>query len=695
MLEKRPFDIRMALVVALMFVLAGAVVIRLSFIQIVEADKYKDRAKRQYERKLVLKAQRGTIFDRNMNRLASSLTMISLAADPKLIVSKYRVADSLAKFFDKPATFYLRKLKKSGRFVWLERHIPMDKAIGFSEWNPEGIIKIKDQNRYYENLGSHVIGFTNADNVGISGLELQMNNLLQGRNGLVVMQRNAVGKAYPAIDKPLVEPVNGQSLQLTLDLDIQAIVEKELKEGVKHAQAKEGIAIVMDVQTGEILAMANMPDFDMNNKKTYQSHLVRNRAITDIYEPGSTFKLVMLSAAIKKAIIDPDDGVNAENGRYKMYGRWIVDHEKLGEVSFKEAIAHSSNIVTAKMALKIGKEKFFETAQNYGFGQLTGIGLLGERSGYLKPMKDWSKLTLPWMAQGYEVLVTPVQLIRAYAAIANNGQMMKPYLLKAKFDEHGAIVEDYRPEKNKRVMSEDDAKIVQKILQTVVDSGTGENAQIKGLHVAGKTGTAQRYSNGSYRRGEYVSSFVGFFPVEEPRIAALVMMINPKNGYYGSAVSAPVFSRIGSRLLAVSDEYREAIYKSKTTLAETTEENSEELVSVPNICGMSKSEATNVLRAHFLDYRQLNSGSGIVVWQDKDVGSKVKEFSKIAFKVIEPKQKQRMPDFTGIRADKALGLVHALNADLKINGKGTFVTAQYPKVGSILSEKSKIILRMD
>lgn len=693
MLKKKPFDVRMATVVGLLFVLAGIVVLKLSFIQIVEAEKYRDRAKRQYERKLPLKAERGIIYDRHMNRLASSLAMISLAADPKMIENIQSVADSLSKFFGKSESYYRKKLRKNTRFVWLERNVSMDKAIQFREWNPRGIIKIKGKSRYYENLGSHVIGFTNADNKGISGLELQLNDFLQGENGLVVLQRNAVGNTYPAIDKPLIEPVHGKNVQLTIDLDIQAIVENELRRGVLNSKASEGIAIVMDVHSGEILAMANMPDFDMNNKNTYRSEMVRNRAITDMYEPGSTFKLVMLSAAIDENLAKADDRVFAENGKYKIHGRWIHDHEKLGKISFKEAVAHSSNIVAAKTAMKIGESDFYEMAKAYGFGKLSGIGLIGEQSGYLKPRSDWSKITLPWMAQGYEVLVTPIQLISAYAAVANDGVLMKPYLIKAKYDESGDLIEEQKPSEVRRVLGASDAEKVREILKAVVDSGTGESAAIKGMSVAGKTGTAQRFINGSYRSGGYVSSFVGFFPVEEPQLAILVMMINPKNGYYGSLVAAPVFSRIGSRIMAVSKEYREMIYQSREMLVKEIDEKVS--VKVPNICGLSASEAKAVLRAHFLDYKQKNSGRGLVVWQGTDFGKEVEKFTKIEFKVLEDSRALSMPNFKGLRADKALAMVHELNADLKINGSGSYVTAQYPKVGSALSKKSKIILRMD
>jgi cell division protein FtsI (penicillin-binding protein 3) len=692
---KRPFDFRMAIVVGFMFILAGAVVIRLMFVQIVDAEKYRDKAKRQYERKLTLEARRGAIYDRHMNRLATSLAMMSVAADPKMVENKSAVADSLAKFFDKNAAYYRKKLQKRTRFVWLERNVPMDKAIGFRDWRPEGIIKIKDQSRYYENLGSHVIGFTNSDNVGISGLELQYNDFLEGENGLVVMQRDAIGKIYPAIDKPLQEPVHGKQVQLTMDLDIQAIVENELSLGVKKANAAEGIAIVMDVNTGELLSVANMPDFDMNNKATYRSDRVRNRAITDIYEPGSTFKLIMLSSAIKEGLIKPEDEVFAENGKYKIHGRWVSDHEELGKTTFLEALAHSSNIVAAKVAMNTGKEPFYDMAKAYGFGQQTGVGLLGEQSGYLKPKSEWSKITLPWMAQGYEVLVTPIQLISAYAAVANGGMLMKPYLVKATYDEDGSLLDQKEPKAVRRVLDEDDAKVVCKVLKAVVDSGTGINAQIKGLSVAGKTGTAQRYLNGSYRRGGYVSSFVGFFPVEKPELALLVMMINPKNGYYGSEVAAPVFSRIGSRIMAVSRKYRESIYESQSMADVIEQVQEEEMVSVPNICGLEKHEAKEVLRAHFLDYKQVGQGSGIVINQMPEPGSAIKRFSKISYEVTKDQDRVMMPDFKGLRADKAVRLVEDLSLKLKINGSGSYVTAQYPDVGSRLKRQSKIILRMD
>ncbi|NTW48336.1 MAG: penicillin-binding protein 2, partial [Chlorobiales bacterium] len=534
---EREQKLRTYIVVGVLFVFVGLIVIRLMTVQIVNSAEYKVKAKRQYESRRPVSAARGAIYDRDMQKLATSLTLISFAADPNVFQKQEkkpgetharkpenpeRVADSLAKIFRKDRNDYLKKLKEKGNFVWLERNVPIDVAVKVTGMQLPGVRQIREKNRYYENLAAQVIGFTDRDNNGISGIEKQYDTDLRGTDGVIIMQRTATGKYYPAVDKPLVEPVDGNGLQLTLDMNIQAIVETELKRGLDAAGAQAGIAIVMDVRTGEILAMSNQPDFDMNKKGAYQAEAVRNRAITDTYEPGSTFKLVMATAATELEIRKADDWVFAENGKYRVFGQTIQDHEKLGKVTFKMAIAQSSNIIAAKTAMAIGPEKFYEYAHAFGFGEKTGIDLIGEVRGKLKPVKDWGKPTLPWMAQGYEVQVTPLQILCAYAALANDGVLMKPYIVKKVLSPDGDVIKENKPVEVREVMSKSSARYVRNYFKTVVDSGTGMAAAIEGLEVGGKTGTAQLLVDGNYRTGSYVSSFVGFFPVNQPEIAAII-----------------------------------------------------------------------------------------------------------------------------------------------------------------------------
>ncbi|ACF13295.1 Peptidoglycan glycosyltransferase [Chloroherpeton thalassium ATCC 35110] len=689
-------NLRMYLVLAGMLIFVATIISKLAFVQIINASEYREKAKRQYETIMPLKAKRGIIYDRNLRRLATSLTVVSFAADPKLIENKQAIADSLSLVFNKSAKYYFQRLNEKKRFVWLERNVSIDVAWKLISMDLTGIIVRKEQNRYYENLASQVIGFTNTDNQGISGIELNYDSVLCGKDGSIFMQRTGDGMVFPAVDKPLIDPIDGNSLQLTLDMNIQAIVESELKNGIRKAGAQAAIAIVMDVKTGEILAMANEPDFDMNAKSTYESTRVRNRAITDAYEPGSTFKIVMLSAATELGLYNPNDIVFGENGQYRIQGRTIYDHEKLGKITFAEAITHSSNIVAAKVALQIGEEAFYKYARDFGFGEKTGIDLLGEIPGQLKPREEWSKISLPWMAHGYEVLVTPLQIISAYAAVANDGILMRPFVIKREISQDGEVVNETEPIKIRRVMQAETAQKVRRYFRGVVDSGTGVPAQINGLEVGGKTGTAQRYVDGSYRRGSYVATFVGFFPVEKPEIAMLVMMINPTNGYYGSTVAAPVFSNIGRRVVATSEDIRSRMLASGESISDERHFlDSVQSVVVPNVCGLTPEEAKELLRVHKLDFSRENEQEGLVVWQGVAPGARASVWSKVPLRYsADSEHEYTMPKLIGLRADRAIALAGQMGMRIKIRGKGSRVVAQYPNSGATVDKSTECILRM-
>jgi cell division protein FtsI (penicillin-binding protein 3) len=328
---------RLAIVFGGLIVLAIGVVGRLVWVQILSAEEYRRKAQRQYEFKETVAALRGDITDRNGKRLAASLTSISFAADPKMVEDKESLAALCAHAFGKPKEYYLKKLNEKTRFVWLERNQPPSSAEALLSLDIEGLIVRKEAHRQYENLASQVIGFVDADNNGISGLEKQLDKYLRGKDGFLTMQRTATGKAFPAIGAPREEPIPGCHVELTIDADVQAIVEDELQQGLLKSGASAGIAIVMNVHTGEILAMANAPDFDMNSKATYTPDATRNRAVTDAFEPGSTFKLIVATAATQHGIVKPYDKVNAENGRYTVQNRVITDHERFGVIDLQRS----------------------------------------------------------------------------------------------------------------------------------------------------------------------------------------------------------------------------------------------------------------------------------------------------------------------------------------------------------------------
>ncbi|MCS7013436.1 MAG: penicillin-binding transpeptidase domain-containing protein [Chloroherpetonaceae bacterium] len=695
-LQQKEEKIRLMLVFGGMALLALGVIVRLIWVQILNAAEYRERAQRQYEFKATIPALRGSILDRYGRRLASSITTVSFAADPKLLEDKDSVAAAFARVFGKPKEYYLKKLSEQTRFVWLERNQPPSKVEALLTLSDAGLIVRKDVHRRYENLASHVIGFVDADNRGISGLEKQLDEWLRGKDGFLTMQRTARGTAFPAVGAPHSDAIAGYDVELTIDADVQAIVEDELQHGVARSGASAGIAIVMNVHTGEILALANVPDFDMNQKTTYHPEATRNRAVTDAFEPGSTFKLVVLAAAVQHQLVKPDERIYAENGRYRIQNRVITDHEKLGTVTFRQAIAHSSNIVAAKTALKLGKEKFYATAKAFGFGEKTGIDLLGEVSGRLKPVQEWSGLSLPWMAHGYEVMVTPIQLITAYAAVANGGELMKPFVVRRILRE-GNVVETFSPVVRRRVLSSEVAQELRQYLKAVVDSGTGRAARIEGIAVAGKTGTAQQLESGNYRTGRYVASFVGFFPAEAPEFAVLVMMINPTNGYYGGIAAAPVFSSIGGRMLSTLGEtYRDKLARVLPPSREQIFLDTVQSVIVPNVCGLSAEEAKAFLRLHKLDFRRDNAlhdpVQQVVLQQGIEAGKRVPIWTKVPLTFSEiahhesAHHSKRMPMLIGLRADRALFEASRLGLRLELEGKSGKVVAQSPKAGERITD---------
>lgn len=689
--QQKEEKLRLVLVFGGLAALALGVIGRLVWVQILNAAEYRERAQRQYEFREKIPAMRGHILDRYGRPLASSIMTISFAADPKLLEEKDSVAAAFAQVFGKPKEYYLKKLNEKTRFVWLERNQPQSKVAPLLALNFTGLIVRKEVHRRYENLASQVVGVVDTDNSGISAIEKQLDSVLRGKDGFLTMQRTARGVAFPAVGAPRADAIAGHDVELTLDADVQAIVEDELRSGVVKSGASAAIAIVMDVHTGEILAMANVPDFDMNQRATYQLDAMRNRAITDAFEPGSTFKLVMLAAAVEQRLVKPDEHIYAENGRYKIQNRVITDHERLGTVTFRQAIAHSSNIVAAKVALRLGKEKFYATAKALGFGEKTGIDLLGEVSGRLKPVYEWSGISLPWMAHGYEVMVTPIQLITAYSAVANGGKLVRPFVVR-RILRNGKTVETFSPVVRRTVLSPEVAREVQQYFKAVVDSGTGRTARIEGMSVAGKTGTAQQLDAGTYRTGKYVASFVGFFPAEAPEFAVLVMMLNPTNGYYGSLAAAPVFAGIGGRMLAtLGDIYRARLTRTLSPSREQRFLDTVQSVVVPEVRGLTAEEAKMLLRLHKLDFRRENALheplQQVVVQQGVEAGTRVPVWTKVPLRFSDVEEApKRMPMLVGLRADRALFEVGRLGLRLELEGKSGKVTAQSPKAGELIKE---------
>jgi cell division protein FtsI (penicillin-binding protein 3) len=632
-------------------------------IQIIEGKGYQNKAAKQYERVVSSRASRGDILDRHGRMLAESIESVSFYADPRVVrrtplfdekgrpsinprTRKQRTFDNsshiaslCARHLGGSRQSYLNELRRKRGMAVLGRKIPIAKAMALMDEKIPGFWFDREHQRYYLNVAAQLIGVTNSRNHGQSGLELQLEGDLRGRDGTTVYQRTATGEKYPAPDARQHAALKGNTVELTIDGDIQSVVEDELAKIVTKYNAVAATGIVMEVKTGEILAMANSPTFNLNNRSTWTAEKARNRSVADSFEPGSTFKIVMAAAATDELGRKAEDRVFAHNGVMPVYNRYIRDHEPYGDISFQEAIMYSSNIVAAETAMAVGGEKFYEYVRRFGFGSKTGVGLIGELPGMVKPLKDWSGTTLPWMGYGYEVMTTPLQILQAYAAVANGGEMMRPMIVRRVREPDGRVVRENSPEVVRRVISGRSADYLSReYFRAVVDSGTAVSAAIKGISVAGKTGTAQRAKDGNYRTRVYVSSFVGYFPVEDPRYAIIVLVEDPKPAYYASTVAAPSFSSIASRMIACSGELQKNLSMHS---AEQEALRSITTVAVPELAGLRVDEAKRLLR--WLGLRMEISGErkGFVAAQNVAPGSRVEKKRTITVTVAETNMERR------------------------------------------------------
>ena len=522
-------------------------------IQVLEGEEWAKRIPQQSKRRLTLEPQRGIIYDRNFNMLAFNLARFSFGANPGRVKHPQKIAAQLAKVTGESAEFYLKRLRSKKSFVWLTRGMLPEQVEQLKFPPSSGITTIKKSQRFYpnHNLASQVIGFANIDNLGISGVELQYDELLQGKTGWKVILVDATHKPVAEVELPEKSPVDGCSLVLTIDREYQMIAEDELEKGIEKYGAKGGVVVMLDPRSGEVLAMTSLPDYDPNFPGKFSAFEQKNRVITDGYEPGSPFKIVTAAAALEKHIVSPRDKIDCENGVYRVPGGRITDHKRFSVLTFQQVIENSSNIGMAKIAQKVGADQIYRYARAFGIGNPTGIDLPGEIAGVLRNPVYWSASDLYRIAIGYGVLVTPLQLACAYAAIANNGILMKPRVVKAVLSEHGEILEEKEPVTIRRVVSESTAKILRQFFTGVVERGTGIRARIAGVKVAGKTGTARKYDPkaGKYSDKRFIATFVGFLPADNPTLVCLVMMDEPRNSYYGGQTCAPVFNRIVRRVL--------------------------------------------------------------------------------------------------------------------------------------------------
>ena len=605
-------------------------------LQVLQGDKLMRLGQRQHLKEWIVLPKRGALIDRAGEPLALSMESQSVYIRPHRIQEADKVSRHLAEILNLDAAELRQKIASEKPFVWIKRQVSSPEAEKIQALNLDGIGMYYEPNRHYPQgqLAGQLIGFVGRDSEGLEGLELKYNDYIRGETGSSVTERDALGR------RVLVEGVGGlqippgSDIHLTLDTSIQHMAEKELEASVLKYRAKAGVAIVVEPRTGEVLALANYPAFDPNNYARLNAEQRRNRAVTDSFEPGSTFKTILAAAALEEEIVGKEDLFYCEMGKYPFAGKIIHDTHPYGWLSFAKILQVSSNIGFTKIAEKVKKERYFSYIEKFGFGKATGIDVPGEAPGLLRRSESWSAIDLATHAFGQGISTTPIQMVMAYAAIANGGFLMRPYVTRRVVSPTGEVLLENQPHVVRRVISEKNSKLLASMLRDVTnEGGTGTMANIEGFEVAGKTGTAQKADpvHGGYSK-KRVGSFVGFVPAHDPRLVALVLIDEPETQVYGGVVAAPAFRNIAQgalRRLDVAPEKATSVsatakqMDSTTPLVKRIEAYSPARMdadAVPSFIGLSFREALE--KAQKLKITVRLQGNGYVVKQMPAAGGR-------------------------------------------------------------------------
>ncbi|MEK7196759.1 MAG: penicillin-binding protein 2 [Nitrospirota bacterium] len=507
-----------------------AVFLRLVDLMVLNHGRLSERANIQQLKQEDIQVRRGFIFDRRGRELGVNLEVESLYCNPDAVASPQTAAYDISRITGRRADAILAKFSSKGRFVWVERKLNLEAAERIKKMGIKGLGFMSDAKRFYPKgrLASHIIGAVGIDNQALEGVELKYDKFLKTPGGKILVTRDATGRT---LSKGEDMESKGNNIVLTIDEGLQYIVEKGLDNAMLRWQASAATVIMMNPFTGEILALANRPAYDSNNSMNAKDFEKRNRAITDCYEPGSTFKIIVGAAVIEEKEVNLNTRFDCSKGAISVGNAVIHDEHKHGVLTFKEVIQKSSNVGSAMLGMQLGKERLYKYAKRFGFGEKTGIDLPGEVSGWIRPPEKWSGMSLGTIAIGQEVAVTPLQILRAYSAIANGGILIKPHVVSEIRSPDGTLIYSFTPAGNKAAISRQTADIFKDILKTVTEEGgTGKSASVEGNQVAGKTGTAQIIDPKTrrYSKEKYVSSFVGFVPADNPMIAMIVVVYEPR-----------------------------------------------------------------------------------------------------------------------------------------------------------------------
>jgi cell division protein FtsI (penicillin-binding protein 3) len=533
---------------------------RLSYLQLIKHGEYLARAQRQQQRTIEITPKRGIIYDRNMRALAMSVPVKSAFAVPAEIADESLAARLLSGVLGVPQDVLEARMASSRSFVWISRKLPPEKVEAIEGLNLKGVYFQDENQRFYpkRDLAAHVLGFVDPDEKGLAGIEYELDSQIRSKSEKIVVMADARQRWF---DGGEAQRERGANVILTLDEKIQYIVQRELLAAIEKTHAIAGSVIVVNPNTGEILAMANWPRFNPNAANEAASESRMNRAVSALYEPGSTFKLITLAAAFDQDITRPNEVFDCENGAIYIAGHRIRDHKPFGLLNVADILAQSSDVGAIKIAVQLGAPKFYEYIRAFGFGSPTGVDLPGESRGLLHRLENWSAISIGSVSMGQEIGVTPIQLITAVSAIANGGLLMKPHVVQTiKRGERVVHAEGaLAATEPKRVIRPETAATLRRLMEGVVLSGTGKLARLDGWTAAGKTGSAQKIdpATGRYSPTQLIASFTGFAPISNPAVTILVSLDSPVGLHEGGQVAAPVFKRIAERVLSYLDVPRD------------------------------------------------------------------------------------------------------------------------------------------
>ena len=610
---------------------------------IIDSEEYRKQGFSQSQKNEKLMAVRGNIYDRQNNLLTNNIIHYSIGVHPSKVKDKIKFANVIANATERDASYYINKLNSKADFIYLDRNLRQAKVKSIIDKKITGLVIERKSRRSYphSNIAAQIVGFTDVDDKGLIGIEEEYNEQLSGKPGWVVKQVNGKGRSQYKTSFPMKAPIDGANIQLTIDLEYQSILQEELSRRMNEANAKSAMGVLMNPQTGAVLAMASLPSYDPNNPMSSPIENQKNKIITDQFEPGSTYKVVAATAAVATNTVSLFDEFFCEDGQFTVAGKTISDHEKFGLLTFPQIIAHSSNVGTIKIAQKLGKNPLYKFSRDFGFGNMTGIRFPGETQGILRKTSDWSEISLAEISIGYEVAVTALQMASAYSAIANGGFLLKPRLVNQIFSHNGKVIYKENPEVIRKVAEPETMNIIKEMLAQVVQKGTGTKAAIKGWSIAGKTGTAHKVIDGAYS-DKYISNFAGFFPANNPQIVGVIILDEPKYGlHWGGYGAAPIFRRVMQRIINMDDSiqyHKPKIEKDEPILVKDSKQSiNESMVAlstvsnypvykdgytiVPDVRGMSIRRAKQILIAS--NMRADFSGSGHVLWQSPKPGTKM------------------------------------------------------------------------